>query len=86
MPSVSALDFATDPESAERRISDGKLTPPLLSDPPLPSSTEAEPPMVVPKAKCNDPLLPPAEDPADIVSNLSGPNNNAPLTLVIAPS
>ena len=51
VPSVSALDCATDSESAERQRSDGQLTPSLLTDPPLPSITKAEPPMVVPKAK-----------------------------------
>ena len=32
VPPVSAPDFALDPESAERRMSDGKRRPPPLSD------------------------------------------------------
>ena len=86
VPSVSALDGATNPESAERQRSNGHLTPPLLTDPPLPSITEVEPPMVVPKAKCNASPHPPAEDPVDVVTHHPGPNNSAPSTLVIVPS
>ena len=68
VPPVSAPDFALDPESAERRMSDGKRRPPPLSD-----SLFHQP-------------LPPAGKPADIVVPLLGPNNDAPPTLVNAPS
>ena len=63
---VSALDVATDPESADRRISEGKLTPPPLSDQPLLLSNDTEPPMAVPKAKYKTLPLPPVEGPAGI--------------------
>ena len=56
---VSTLDVATDPEFADRRISDEILTPPPLSEHPPPPSNDAEPPMGVPKANCYTPPLPP---------------------------
>ena len=68
MSPVSALDVATDPAFADRRISDEILTPPPLSDHPQPPSSDADPPMGVPKANCNAPPLMPAEEPAYIVS------------------
>ena len=86
MSSVSALDVATDSEFVDRRISDEILTPPPLTDHPPPPSNDAEPPMVVPKAKCTAPPLLPVGESADIVAHLRGPNNDSPPTLVIAPS
>ena len=88
MLALSALDSATDPESAELQLSDDIRVPSPMSDPPLPPINNTDPCIVLSEleVKLSALLLLPADELADRVSSPPFLINNPPPTIVAAPS